>query len=283
MALRLEYSFDLARLPTAGVGVQVIEDAGGTPRVAQIVLATGVHTHTDISSVDSDFTLFAAAFQAALDADGTLTADYTVTWNGTTGYTIANDGAPDELQLNFSAATNAAQGVNLRRLLGFSGNQTGDDGDPGYSSDVRPYYLIIPTSQGRSNYTREKEVPSIVNEAIADDGSRVFIAKTTADKVGEWVHPAEIETTPAVFSAVGTPTHKDMVDDGTSPNDVPWSWEHSFEHLRKGHHRILVLDGAASEVWEMRADGMFFNPTRWFGTDLPLWQIAFLGRKIGTL
>ena len=276
MALRLEYSQDLASLPTAGVAVRVTDD-GGT---ATVTMVAGVHTQTDISSVDPDFTTFAAAFKAALDADATLTGTYVVTWNGTTGYAISNEqGAL--LTLDFT--TPGTQGTQMRRLLGFHGNQSGASGATGYVSTVRPYYLIIPAIQGRSNYSREKETPEIVNEAIADDGSRVFIAKTTADKIGEWTHPAEIETTPAVFSAAGTPTHKDMVDAGTSVNDVPWSWEHSFEHLRTAHHRVLVIDGAASEVWEVRADGMFFLPARWSGSDIALWQIPFKGRKIGVL
>jgi len=288
MALRNEYSWDVALLPiigaetAPGLGMGVTEDSGGTPANAQIAFTTGVYTHTDISSVDSAFSAFGAALKAALDADATLTGTYTVTWNGTTGYTIVNDLATT-LDLGFTTATTTEHGTNLRRLLGFSANQTGATGTTGYSSNVRPYYLVIPAIQGRSSYSREKESPDIVNEAIADDGSRVFIAKATADKVGSWVHPAEIETTPAVFSAAGTPTHKAMVDAGTAANDVPWSWEHSFEHLRTHHHRVLVIDGSDSEVWEVRADGMWFDPSRWAGTDQPLWAIPFKGRKIGAL
>jgi hypothetical protein len=271
MALRLEYSFDLASLPTAGVAVDVT-DAGGGPTT--VTMATGVHTHTDISSVDSDFSVFATAFKTALDA--AMAGTHTITWNGTTGYAVVSDSATFEL--DFSSA--GTQGTQLRQLLGFSGDLTGSTA---YSSDVRPYYLIIPIIQGRTRYKLAQETPEVVNEKVADDGSRVFIAKTTADKVGEWMHVAEIETTPGVFSDVGTPVKKTMVDAGTSANDVPWSWEHSFEHLRTHHHRVLVIDGAASEVWEVRADGMFDNSSRWSGEDQPLHQVPFKGRRIGTL
>ena len=287
MALRNEYSFDLAALPTAGVAMLVTEDVGGAGRTGEVIMATGLHTHTDISSVDSDFSVFATALKAALDAGpGTLTGTYTVTWAGPTGYTIVNNqqGVAIDIEFSVGNVTSTAQGTNMRQLLGFNDDQTGQsDGAVGYSSNVRPYYMIIPSIQGRTNYSREKETPDIVNEAVADDGTRVFIAKTTADKIGEWIHVAEIETTPAVFSAAGTPTHKAMVDAGTSANDVPWSWEHSFEHLRTAHHRVLVVDGSDSEVWEVRADGMWFDPTRFSGTDQPLWQIPFKGRKIGAL
>lgn len=273
MALRLEYSIDVASLPDAGLSLEVTADAAQF----KSTLTSGQLTFTDISSVDSDFTPFGTALETELDADNPGAATFTVTWNGTTGFTISP--STGTMTLDF-INTPAAQGTAMRRLLGFDGNQSAASS---HSSNVRPYFMIIPLIQGRSQYSREKEVPAIVNEAVADDGSRVFIAKTTADKIGEWVHSAEIETTPAIFSDAGTPTHKDMVDDGTNANDVPWSWEHSFEHLRTAHHRVLVIDGSDSEVWEVRANGMFFDPSRWSGTDQPLWQVPFRGRKIGVL
>jgi len=283
MALRNEYSWDVALLPITGSetapGLAVkVTDVGGT---AEITYAAGVFTHTDISSVDSGFSPFGAQLATDLNADATLSiSDYRVTWNGTTGYTLDTTASGTSFAVAFSTATTAEHGTNLRRLLGFSDDSASA---ASHSSNVRPYYLVIPAIQGRSSYTRERESPDIVNEAIADDGSRVFIAKATADLVGSWVHPAEIETTPAVFSAAGTPTHKAMVDAGTVANDVPWSWQHSFEHLRTHHHRVLVIDGSDSEVWEVRADGMWFDPSRWAGTDQPLWQVPFKGRKIGAL
>lgn len=286
MALRMEFSWDVESLPkigsemTPGLGVQVVEDPGGTPRTAQIAITVGEHTHTDISTVDSNFTVFATAFKTALDADATLTGTYTVTWNGTTGYTIVNDQA-DVLELNFSAAATTEHGTNLRRLLGFSGDQTGAAGTTGYASDVRPYYLIIPASQGRTQYTRDREHSDIVDEELGDDDSSVMIAKISSRKIGDWQQAAEIETVPAVFSDAGTPTHADMVDDGTSANDVPWSWEDSFVHCRDAQHRISVLEGSDHEVWELRAEGAFFDPQRWTGTDLPIWMIPLRCRLIG--
>lgn len=274
MAYRLETSWDVASLASGGLLIKVT-DGGGTSEVS---FTTGVYTHSDISAVDADFSPFAAALKAALDADATLTSTYTVTWGGASGYTISATGAT--LSLTFTGTTDDTQAAAMRRLLGYSGNQTGATA---YTSDVRPYYLVIPSIAGRSQYTREREVAAIVDEAVADDGSSVFISKTVADKVGDWLHVAEIETTPAIWKNAGTPTHASMVDAGTSANDVPWSWEHFYEHIRTHHHRIHVLDGSDSEVWECRAGGLHFDPTRWSGADQPLWQVPFRGRLIGRL
>jgi hypothetical protein len=72
-----------------------------------------------------------------------------------------------------------------------------------------------------------------------------------------------------------------MVDAGTSANDVPWSWEHFFEHAAQAKHRLSVFDGSDHEVWEIRGDGLWFDPVRWSGPDLPLWRIPLRCRLIG--
>ena len=286
MGLRYEISVDVASLPiigaesTPGLAVRVTEDSGGTPAQSQISIATGVHTHTDISTVDSSYTPFGAALKTVLDADATLTGTYTVTWGGTTGYTIVND-LGTTLDLEFSAATTTEHGTNLRRLLGFSGDQTGATGTTGYASNVRPYYMTIPAIGGRSQYQGARGRPDFAEDAEADDGSSVFIAKGTGVRISTWNQVGEIETVPGVFSDLGTPPYKHMVDAGTAANDVPWAWEHFYEHASTAEHRISVLDGSAHEVWELQAAGMFFDPTRWTGEDQPLWQVPFIVRLIG--
>jgi len=276
MALRYEYSWDVASLADPGIAIKV-QDDGGTD---ELIYTSGLFTHSDISSVDSAYSDFATQLQTDLNDAAkapALTGTYTVTWNGTTGYTVSVSGS-SILNLIFSSTSTVAYGTNMRRLLGFSANQVSATS---YSSNARPYYLIIPASQGRTNYTRDREQPEIVQEALGDDGSSVHISKATSRKVGDWMQVAEIEAVPAVFSAAGTPTHADMVDAGTSANDVPWSWEHSFIHCRTAQHRISVFEGSDHEVWELRADGMWFDPQRWTGQDLPLWQIPMKCRLIG--
>src|SRR5690606_27375506 len=105
MALRYEWSWRIQSIGT--VAIKVTDD-GGTSTVS---LTSGTYAHTSISSVVPGYTAFSAALKAALDADSTLSGTYTVTWNGTTGYTISVTGS-SSLTLSF-ATTTAAHGTRM--------------------------------------------------------------------------------------------------------------------------------------------------------------------------
>lgn len=269
--LYLSTSFDVDEVSGEALSVAVT-DTGGSDT---ITIASGLLTHDDISSVDSDYSTLSSTLQTALNASGTLNGTYTVTWNGATGYTVA---CTETFSLTFSG--DAA--VSLRRALGLTGNKSSASS---YASDTRPWYMVHPVIGGRTSYRPTFEVPDVVAEAVADDGTAAFIAKVTADKLAEWTHVAELEVSPVSFEDPGTPIFADDADAGTSADDVSFSWEQMFEHLRSHEHRLIVRDTGASttEVYTVRADGMFFNPTRWSGADFPLWQIPMRCRKIGAV
>lgn len=275
MALRYEWAWRIQSIGT--VAIKVTDD-GGTSTVS---LTSGTYAHTSISSVVPGYTAFSAALKAALDADSTLSGTYTVTWNGTTGYTISVTGS-SSLTLSF-ATTTAAHGTRMQRILGFSADQSGATS---YSSDVRPYFMIIPAIQGRSELSDEYEPPDIAMEDVADDGTAELTSRYEGDDESDddgevwldWTQNAETETGPSVFSGEGTFVFKRQ-----ATSAVPWTYQHAFKHMRRGHHPFLVLDGSEKAVCQIRADGASFTPRRFAGTDQPFWTIPFRTRLLGRI
>lgn len=279
MTLRYEWAFDLAVL--GGVAASLTDD-GGTGEAA---LTSGLYAHTSIAAVQdidgdtvsrfSAVTSFAAALAAELNTTSGGSGTYTVTWNGTTGYTVAYSGG--DFSLSFSGATTAAQGTLLRRILGFSADLTGEDT---YSSDVRPYYLIIPSIQARSDVSDEYEPDGIMAEAVADDGTAYQISRDTAEIWSDWTQASETETAPSSLSSEGT-----LVFARQATATAPWTYEHAWRHMRLGLHPFLVVDSGTGEdaVHMIRAEGASFRPVRFAGTDQPYWSIPFRTRLVGRL
>lgn len=262
MSLRLSFSVDTDALSAGGFSVR-ISDGGGTD---DIDVPAGVYIH---ESGVSGATQLASALETALNNSSVLSNTYTVLFNGSTGYEWG--AANNTFSIDFSSR--GAQGLALRRALGFEGDR-GSFSD--HLSDMRPWYLILPAIPGRTEYSGLSETPEIVSEAVADDGSRAFMARVTADKLANWKHVAEIETAPTSYDDPGTPVFKD----GEDADNVEWSWERMFEHLRTAEHRIAYKEGSLPvESWEATAEGMVFAPQRWSGADFPLWQIPMFCRR----
>lgn len=280
MSLRYEWTFDLDVL---GLGVAVDLDDDGS--AAEARLATGTFGHTSIATVVdvegttvsrySLYTAFATAFQTLLNDTTTGSGAYTVTYNGTTGYTVAYDAG--NFSLTFSTVTTAAEGVLLRQILGFSGDVSGA---ASYSSDVRPYFVIIPTIEGRSSMSDEIEPDDIVQEAVADDGTAYGVARDTVEVWSTWQQTAETNSAPSTFSSEGTPVFQ-----RSATSAVPWTYQHAWRHAREGDQPFLVLDTGTSEsaVHAFRADGAAFKPVRFAAPDYPLWSLDFKTRLIGRL
>jgi hypothetical protein len=167
--------------------------------------------------------------------------------------------------------------VTMRRVLGFSGDQSTSDA---YSSDVRPYYVILPAMPGRSECSDEYEPEGITNESIADDGSAYQISRATSEILSDWIQMAESTTAPDTFTNNGT-----YVFERDATSAVPWSYQHAWRHARTGYHPFLVVDSGTSEnaVHMLRADGSSFMPQRMASKDYPLWNIPFRTRKLGDL
>lgn len=263
MALRYEWSWDFAQIGPAAVRVT---DDGGT---FDVRLSLGHYCHTNISSVASGVTDFATALQTALNA-GTSSGTYAVQWFSP--YNLQYDGT--SFALNFTAVT-AAEGLLMRRILGFSANVSGLTE---YDGDVRPYYLILPSIQGRSQMSDEYEPTDIMAEAVADDGSVYQVARDTTEIHSDWAQQAETETGPASAFADGTLAFKRHATAA-----APWTYQHAFEHHRAGNHPFLVIDGSEQAVHRLRADGSSFMPQRFAGVDQPHWSIPFRTRLLGRL
>lgn len=279
MSLRYEWSFDLAALG----GVAVVVDDDGSAGEAEI--ASGTHAHTSIATVEdvegnavarySAYTAFAVVLAAALNTASTGVGTYTVTWNGTTGYTVAYSAG--NFSLSFSTVTTAAQGVLLRQILGFSGDKSGA---ASYSSDARPFFVIIPTVEGRTQMTDEMEPDDLASEAVADDGTAYQVSRDSLEVWSDWRQTAETNTAPSTFSAAGTPVYARH-----ATSAVPWTYQHAWRHMRLADHPFLVLDTGTSEsaVHQIRAEGASFRPQRFAAADYDLWSLDFRTRLIGRL
>ncbi len=242
----------------------------------EVTFTSGTYCHTDISGTATGYQSFALALADALNSGNPGTAVYTVTWNGTTGYQV--DISTGTCTLVFSTTSDTEAGENMRKVLGFSSDQAAA---ASITSDVRPFYLIIPAIQGRSNKTDRYEPEGITQEGKADDGTVTQISKATSEELSDWNQTAEVNTTPSVFSSPGTPAYIRHADDGTSANDVPWTYQHAWRHMRTHEHYIYVVDGADTDVHKLRAEGLSFHPVRFASDDFDLWTIPFRTYFIG--
>lgn len=270
MALRYEWCWDFANVGTHSVKV---DDDGPAAEITPF--STGTYGHTTIATVDSAYTAFAAALKSALDTASSGAGTYTVTWSGTNGYTISYSAG--NFDLIFSTVATPAQGTRMRQLLGMSGDRTGASS---YSSQVRPYYLIIPAIAGRSEVSDDYEPDDLVSEVVTDDGSDHQIAPATAEKWSDWLQPGDQDAPATAYTAFGTgvPVHKRLVTSA-----VPWSYEHAWEHHRTGFDPILVVEGSESLVCRMRAERANFHPRRMGGADFDLWSLEMRMRVLGRL
>lgn len=273
MSLRYEFGWDFAHV--TDVSVPGSDDGGAFT----LGFSSGTYCHTDLSSVTGSgtFTDFASALETELNAESGGAGTYTVTYAAGTGYTVAYDNG--SFSLTLAGSDERAQ---LAAILGFSGSVSGS---ASYASDMRPKYTIRPAIEARTQLSDEYEPDDVAAAGVADDGTRTHIARDTAEIWVDWTQVAEIETVPANWEDAGTPPYKRQVDAGTSADDVSWSYQHAFEHVRKGHHPFLVVDSGTSEsaVFLMRAEGMGFRPARWTGQDQPIWSVSFKGSLLGRL
>ena len=268
MSLLYYYAWDFARVGTHQV--KVTDSA-----TFEVSITSGTYAHITLVSVDTSCTDFAAALQSALNTGTAGARTYAVSWSSTTGYTITATGG--NFSLSFTTTTSADAGTRMRHLLGMSGNRSGA---ATYSSQVRPYYFVIPAIAGRSDVSDDYEPDGIVQEAIADDGTAYDIAVSTAEKRIDWMQVGDQDSPGTAYTAfgLGTPVHKRFIT-----NPIPWTWEHSWEHHRTGFDPILVVDGSEQVVVKLRAEGASFHPKRMGGADYDLWSVSFKTRLIGRL
>lgn len=200
-----------------------------------------------------------SAFQATVKTvfDAATASTFTVAFNTTTGlYTISR-------ATNFTLSFSSASDLRLRAALGFTGNKSGANS---YTSDVRPYYLIVPVVEALTDTTDEYEPDDIAEESVADDGEAFTIARTTSDTYWDWTHA--VETKAACFTREAAAA-------------APWTWQHFFAHARKG--LPFVRGPSTGYVHRLRAEGMSFRPSRMTADYDGQWTVRLLTRYLGTV
>jgi hypothetical protein len=262
MALRYEWGWDFANY-VASPAFTIDDD--GSPHV--ITFSTGTYIHTSITDVIAPYDEFAAALESAINDVVDGSNSYTVTWNGTTGYTIAAD------TVNFTLSFSGDAGLNMRRILGFTGNMSAASEQ---ESNCRPYYLIIPAMPGRSQVSDEYQPEGIAEDASSDDGHAYQIAKATSEIYCDWTQMAETDQAPSSFSSEGT-----YVFEREATTAIPWTYQHAFTHGAGGMQPFLVIEGSTESVHELRAEGVPFHPQRFSAPDYALWNIPFRTRLLG--
>lgn len=286
MALRYEWTVYVDDF-SAGFGVNVDD---GTDSGNITTLTSGTYCHTDITGVlgGSLGTDWASWLQSAIRAVLTTANDATVTYNaGSHTYTLTF-GSTTTVDFRDGTLT-TVEGINLAKVLGFTANNasaTGSgydcqlSGSTSYTSDVRPYYLISPVIQGRSEVSDEYEPEGLTQDAESDDGTDYHSSRDGSCVYYDWVSTFENDDSPPTSNSDdGAPVFK-----RNAGTNVPWSYQHAWEHLRTGGSLpFLVVDGSDSEVHRMRAEGCSFVPRRSADKDVGLWSVPFKSRLLGTL
>jgi hypothetical protein len=236
MALYYLAGFDTNDIGTMSVVV------GGAVGSGTATVTAGTYCHRSITNVSatSTYSDFATEVDDALTS---VAGAWTVTYNATThAYTIEAGGTA------FTLTWTGTGGTNLRRALGFSGNV---GSTTSATSDVRPYYVMVPAIAGRSEFTDVYEPDEdVVEEATADDDTPFAIAKergAIASQImwNDWVQSMETKAATLASAAASS---------------APWTWQHFFQHCR-GKEPFLVVDGSSETVHKLRAQGAAFNAT----------------------
>lgn len=225
-------------------------------------IGTGTWAHQTLAAVAAvnNYTAFGVAVKSALDAAGG--GPYTVSYSSTTHlYTISR---ATTFTLDFSGG---ASDTRLAHALGFTA--TSHTGANSYSSDVRPYYVMVPTEAARSaQLPFIYEPPDIVEEDTSDDGTPYAVAKNTSELWADWTQPMEAKA--ACF-------------DNSAASSAPWTWQAMFKHCR-GQFPVAVYESALfNAVHKLRADGASFKAIPVTSDLDTLYSIKFLTRYIGTL
>lgn len=253
----------LAAFLTSELGAMSVV-ISGTAGSGTATLTPGRYAHVAISKTGLDaYTALAAAVDSALDA---AVAGFTVSFDAATqAYTISHAST-------FTLTWTGDAGARLRKLLGFSGTLSGANS---YTSDVRPYFAIVPSIAGRSKFSDVYVPDETVSEASADDGTTYGIGKErTADPMdpddeimhSDWQQAMEPLAAVMMRSAAAS---------------APWTWEHFFKHALLTHP-FTVTDGATTTVHTLREEGAGFTAAvrqRVVADYDGLWSMNFLTRQ----
>lgn len=250
--------FDTAEIGTFSVDVSVGAPIG-TSGTATITAGRYAHGQIPASYGCLAYSTFSAYVQIALNTAATGN-NFVVTYDfATAAYTIEGD-------YDFTLTWTGTGGTNLQRALGFTATCSGSDG---YTSTVRPYYVIMAAIAARSQFSDVYEPDDIVVEAVADGGASFAVSKDTEELWADWLQYGESKAATIAGSAVA---------------GVPWTWQHFFKHLR-GQHPFGTYDGTTANIYKLRDKGASFNAqvrSRVVADYDDLWQIRFFCRHLAT-
>lgn len=261
MALYLHAGLNVAEIGTISVVI------GGTVGSGTASITTGTYCHTDIATVTGTgtYTSFASAVQSALNA---VVSGWTVSFNTTTQrYTISHATA-------FTLTWTGTAGDKLRRMLGFEDTVASTTSAVG---TLLPWFAMVPTISGRSQFSDVYEPTEIVEEAVADDDTPYAVSKERGTDAFEF--------SDQIMWSDWTQSMEPIESTLISRATTSWTWERCFKHCR-GEHPFLVVDGSSSTVHKFRADGASFSERtreRVAADYDGLWNIKFVTRQLGSL
>lgn len=250
MSCRLVACFDIARI--GGFACDVVESTGGT---FTLEMDDGTYCHEDASgyAMSADYTAFAAALKAALEAQNGSARTYTITYNTGTGkYTIAIDNGT--VSLTFS--TQAERGTNLRQAIGMTGDRSGSQS---YTSQAKCFYVIHTEYDGLREYSDDYEDIGGSHVSRSTNGKIYGVTTTGRQMLSDWVIPLEPHAATFERSAASA---------------VPWTWQHFFAHCRVIVPFLMVYDTETS-CHQLREDGDAFKPRRVQEDYNDWWDIDF--------
>ena len=235
----------------------------GTWASTAVTVGTGTYAHQSLVSVmgTGNYSDFATAVQSAINtATG---SSFTVSYSTSTHQYTISRATTFTMLFDSSVAGN----VRLAAALGFS---TGThSGASAYTSDVRPYYVMVPTELARSAMLPFVYEPDdIVEEAVSDGGTPYAVAKNTTELWADWTQTMEAKA--ACFDLYAT-------------SAAPWTWQKFFKHVR-GQHPFAVYESALYDaVYKSRAESARFKPQPVTADWDALYNIRFETRYIGAI
>lgn len=267
----------------------VYADDGTTDGLIEITSGTYTHAAFDITIAGTTYADLQGDLEAGspslnvISPNFASTLVYSVSLNATGSLDFRDDATPNGV----GAGSNS--GKMLAALLGFNyqhANASGGSasnpydivlsGAQTYVSNCRPYCIILPTIQGRTDVSDEYETDGIASESSADDGTHYVVAVDGSAILTDWMQTCETDTPPSTHSDDGMAVFK-----RNATAEVPWSYQHAWEHARtSGSAPFVLVDNGTTTYHELRAEALSFRPQRFASKDFSLWSIPFRTRQL---
>lgn len=250
---KLYAGFNTTSIGTATIGWT---DSSGTYTAS---VDPGTYAHVDFPTVAwmDAYTDFATALKAAMEAASSV--NFTVSYD-TANMTYNFQTNPAGGNITLTASTNSV----MRNILGFNSLPTGPSAS--ITSQIRPYYVIDPYTDGQSMVSPRRE-RAIAADGEADAGAAYGVSATAY---------------PIYFDFTQTMEPDEVVYSDRADASVPWTYEHLFQHCRNVEpiYNVSTIDANATASYLIRAEGSAFDPQRVTADYDGQWNIPFKCRFI---